>query len=671
MEYYNNTLCVSGAVLIQRDGNPNGIISKSLWDKWVRGQARVVRRGGGGLSCLLEFNSLPQKYRDLIAATMPAAMETAKIKPFKDRILPDERALTFFSNYTLADGRHLTGATQREYAINASFLNALREVLEDAGDSGSRLGKNTTRMFWQNAIEKINSLRADFNHKLPSKATPLKRKFEKYMKEGYNSLVSGKYCNDNSRKVNEKVERLVMSLYAMPNKPFAASVHMLYLEFLAGKLQVIDAKTGEIFDRAEFIENGEPIIIGKTTVWKTLNEPANRPVVDKVRMGGHRYNNVHRPHHHRRSPEYSFSKISMDDRDLPRKCVNGKWVKAYYAYDVTSGCVIGWSHSEFKNEELFLDCLRNMFRLIEKHEFPMPMEVEVENHLVNKFFDDLAHMFPFVRICRPGNSQEKRAEHFNRAKKYGTEKAAVNNIGRWWSKHEAYTVDRDKKGDEFVDKVILPFDQLVADDEKHIHSYNNSLHPKQQKYPGKTRLQVLAENINPNAREIAKSLVYKYIGYKTATSINRNQYAHVQGAKYAIPSPNILKRLTPGNYSIDAYYLPDQDGMIDEVHMYHNGEFLCTAAKLIAYNESRAERTNADEAAFTKQAEFVAQYDKMAKDGKEKLAKAVIIKSEILNEALETEPEIYEAPVEEAFDADRIIEEAGNDNADEDAINSL
>ena len=112
----------------------------------------------------------------------------------------------------------------------------------------------------------------------------------------------------------------------------------------------------------------------------------------------------------------------MDDRDLPRKMLNGKRVKAYYAYDVKSGCVIGAAYSKTKDEELFLDCLRDMFRNITKNGWGIPGEVEVENHLVNKFFDDLAVMFPNVKICIPGNHREKRAEHLNRAKKYTTEK---------------------------------------------------------------------------------------------------------------------------------------------------------------------------------------------------------------------------------------------------------
>lgn len=88
-----------------------------------------------------------------------------------------------------------------------------------------------------------------------------------------------------------------------------------------------------------------------------------------------------RPHVHRESPEYSFSKVSFDDRDLPRKLKDSKQrPKAYYAYDVASQCVVGFSYSRKKDVDLVVDMFRNMFRLIERNGWGIPAQVEVENH---------------------------------------------------------------------------------------------------------------------------------------------------------------------------------------------------------------------------------------------------------------------------------------------------
>ncbi len=643
MEFYNNTLCITGAELIITDKNPNGIVSLPMYKKLCRQGLRVVRRACFGQPALIELNSLPQKYKDEVALKLGTPTEQATVKPFKDKIIADAKAVTYYSHYQLADGRLLPEDKQREYAVNAAVLNAIKDLYTGAAESRRRLG-GSLNGFWAKAVSAVNSIRAEYNHTLPSKEIPLKRVYAKYYANGYEGLISGKFCNDNSRKVSDQIENLIMSLYTMPNKPFAVQVHQLYTMFINGSIQVADRKTGEIFDPQDFIKNGEPITISESTVWNYLNQPQNRAIVDKSRMGAHRYNSVHRPHHHRHAPVFSFSKVSMDDRDLPRKCTNGKWVKAYYAYDVTSGCVVGFAHSLYKNEELFLDCMRNMLQMIEREQFGWPMEVEVENHLVNKFFDDLGTMFPFMRICRPGNSQEKRAEHMNRAKKYGEEKKSQNNIGRWWSKHEAYTVDRDKKGDEFVEKVQLPYDRLVADDIQSISNYNNQLHPNQKRFPGKTRWQVLVENMNPNTSTPSKPVIYKAIGIKTDTSVRRNQYVTVRENKYALPSPAIMEKLTPGNTTVEAYWLPDSAGLISEVYIYQNGTYLCMCGLLEVYNEAKAERTDRDTEVFVKQASYVKSFDAATKEAKSELSSIVIIESETLKKALDTPVEVAPEP---------------------------
>lgn len=669
MQYVGNTLCASGAELIISEKNPNGFISLSLWKKWQRTGVKIIQRACFGKPALIDFNTIPEKYRNEIAVKLGLPQEQATIKTFKDRVIADANAVTFYSNYKLSDGRFLPDAVQREYAINAAVLNAIKIVQKDSREMRQKLGKPQVN-FWGKAITAVNNIRVELGHTLPATDVTLQRRFTKYVNEGYAALISGKYCNDNSRKVSDKIENLIMSIYTMPNKPFVAKVHELYLQFLTGKFSPVDRKTGEVFDPKDFYENGEPIVIGEKTVWNYLNMPGNRMIVDKVRMGAHRYNNTHRPHHHRHAPEFSFSKITMDDRDLPRKCTSNKYVKAYYSYDVASGCVIGASYSLNKDETLFLDCMKDMFRLIEREGFGMPLEVEVENHLVNKFFDDLAIMFPFVRICNPGNSQEKHAEHFNRAKKYGVEKNTQSGIGRWWSRHDAYQVDRDKINDEFVEKMFT-YERLVADDMAACQAYNNQLHPKQKKYPGKTRWQVLVENMNPNTPQVSKPIVYKAIGYKTQTSIRRNQYATVRGDKFQIPNLSVIDRLNQGDYTVDAYFLPDAEGLFTEVFLFQNSEYLCRAEKLGTYNTAKAEQTDADRDAFKLQSEFVGRFDAKSKEGKNELAKIVMIENSTIADAMAQEVTIIEEAIQENESLDDQLTKYQAENSDDDAINMM
>jgi len=492
------------------------------------------------------------------------------------------------------------------------------------------------------------------------------------MDEGYYGLIHAGFCNDNSRVVSVYIEKLLLALYSMPNKPFLADVYDLYRLFLNGKITVYDQKTGELYDPDMFKKNGRPIELSESTIKNYINQPMNRILVDESRNDSSYNSKVHRPHHRRKSPNYSFSKISMDDRDLTRKTHDKKTVKAYYAYDVASGAVIGASYSLFKDEELFLDCLRDMFQNIDRNGWGIPAEVEVENHLVNKFFEDLAAMFPYLRICNPGNSREKRAEHFNKSKKYGAEKKLGIPVGRWWARSEAYLQPQKKVNDEIVHPTGS-YDEIVADDRAAIRAYNNGLHRNQKKYPGMSRWQVLVEKMNVDLTNYNRSMHYRYIGFSTKTSIRNSKELTVQYGQYALPSVDVLKKLQPNNYEVTAYYVPDAAGQINEVYLYQDGNYICTAAKIDPYNEARAEWTEDDQHSYEKQSGYDSHYRKVVKDGKAEIGKVGIITPEKLKAINTAQPkEVALKPSKKkSFSIDNLLDKWNPEAVQEDAYNNL
>jgi hypothetical protein len=78
----------------------------------------------------------------------------------------------------------------------------------------------------------------------------------------------------------------------------------------------------------------------------------------------------------------------------------------------------------------------------------------------------------------------------------------------------------------------------------------------------------------------------RYIGEKTETTIRRNQYVRVRNEKYQLPDLDVLASLKPNNYKVTAYYLPETDGTIPQVHLYQDLEFIGTCKKLIVYNKN-------------------------------------------------------------------------------------
>jgi hypothetical protein len=612
-----------------------------------RGNINVVRQGKGeGNYALIEFESIPPKYKKQILRKYKNPERTALVNPLIELLKTDYEAVAFFTNYRYPNGS--TIPTERVdnislWSNNAAYLNAIAELWKRHTVARRKLGKKPQiHTFFNNATKmlKKDECQKALPHNLPTTYKHLREKFVQYTEVKYACLIKDLVGQTNALKIDDKLLYLLAYIAGLPTRPYNTKVIEVYEQFMLGNYELYDNKTGEVFEPANYLdENGEIITFTESAVWYRLNQPGVQIKLDKQRLGHKDFNDLHRPHHHRHAPEYSFSKISMDDRDLVWKdSTTKKRVKAYYAYDVTSGVRIGSAYSMDKNEELFLDCMRDMFVFCERNGFGVPMEVEVENHLVNAFFGDLKRMFPYLRVCAPGNSQEKRAEHFNRAVKYQVEKNNRPGIGRWWLKSKYNRVPLDRVDDGFKEQ-MKPADQLIISDIQDTIEYNNALHSNQKRYPGKTRMEVLRENLNPNLPTLDKSFLYKYIGYETNTSIVRNMYVGVQYAKYILPSPRVLEQLQANNRDVVAYYVPEEDGNIPEVYLYQNGEYICTAEKLITYNEAQAERGDADHLAKLKQDKYIAMFDAYVKG--EDFAKLTVepISKQPLPETVEVMPE--------------------------------
>lgn len=621
-----------------------------------RGYLQTTGRAAYGKPVEILWHSLHSRRKDSLRQ---AGIDPENNRPmgFEASVLHDDDALAYYRNYRLDDGRTLPPEVVQEYYANACVLNAIGQTYNMRTGLRHRAGKST-RGVWEGIAQSAAEMdRHQWNHTLPANPRRLKERLTEYQQNGYPSLIHKGFGNQNRRKVTGNIERLLLSLYCHENKPYVSFVHELYHQFLGGVLDIVDIETGELFTPEDFRDDhGRAIEISDSTVWNYINLPHNRRLVDRFRSGKMQYNGLHRPHAHRKPPVYSLSKISMDDRDLPRLMANGKRVKAYYSYDVASGAVIGASYSHLKNEALFMDCLRDMFRFIDRHSLAMPYEVEVEHHLVRNFRDELmkaGNLFPFVRWCNPGNSQEKRAEHGNRVKKLGTEKKLQAGIGRPFAKSEAHRSIQEKVFDENNDTYKTKthtFEQLVADDMRANEIYNNSLHPNQKKYPKMTRLDVLKMSQNPNLQPIDRTLLMRYIGNHTTTTIRRNQYVQVQYEKYQLSHPDIVSKLQPNNLTVDAYWLPADDGSLNEIYMWQNGEYIDCCNRIERFQEAEIEKTDRDREIFTEQQKYISQYDKSVKEAASRLAKVKV--SDNTDYQQQAKPEVVELVSDDLPDED-------------------
>lgn len=699
MEYYGKILCISYKDLtyddrpvIREDGKADYSKSRALrghhpsmlsmeelapimsvpnYKKLAaRKEINVVRPGKGlGSYALVEIATMPLRFQERIKLKYGDMKEDVIRNWLGSHYHIDAKARDFYTRFRFDNGDTLPPEHIQEYTVNASVIEAVMRAMEDA--TFMRKAMKAGPVNWGELAGAISYYQAEFGHTLPVSSNRFKKRVNDFKANGYESLISRKFMNQNRRKVTYDIERLLLSIDAQPEQPFNTTVWEQYNMFVQGDLELYDPETGEVLNPADFTDkDGNPLVLSPATVANYLNNPKNKALRAKLHMSQWDFNNAYRPYHLRSIGEFSLSKVSLDDRDLPRPMKDGNRVKAYYAYDVVSGAVVGYAYNRYKTTELFLDCMRNMFQTLDRNGMYIPAELEVEHHLVSDFADGLMQagtVFPLIRWCNPGNSREKRAEHKNREKKYGVEKRTQVGIGRWWAKLEANRPKEEKVYDEKNNTYKVKtysYEELVADDIRAIQTFNAQPHPNQKRYPGMSRWDVLCAHQNPNLAPWNKAVLYRFIGQHTETTIRQNTYCTVMYNQYGLPSPEIIEKLEPRNYKVDAYYLPDADGTINEVYIYQNGRYIATCKPVARYNENTAEQTEYDKAAYTEQSKYVAQFDKMMKDGKIKrvgiLAKeeAKLI-TEVQAEAVplptQTEEEDYSAYMDiSAFEHDAV-----------------
>ena len=650
MEYYGKILCISyndltyddrpvmvnGKADYSRSRTLKGVHPSTLSEEELapimsipnykklaaKEKINVVRSGRGlGGYVLVEIATMPLRFQERIKLKYGDMKEDVIRNWLGSHYHIDAKAREFYTRFRFDNGDTLPPEHIQEYTVNASVIEAVMRAMEDA--TFMRKAMKAGPVNWGELAGAISYYQAEFGHTLPVSSNRFKKRVNDFKANGYESLISRKFMNQNRRKVTYDIERLLLSIDAQPEQPFNTTVWEQYNLFVQGELELYDPETGEVLNPADFTDkDGNPLVLSPATVANYLNNPKNKALRGKLHMSQWDFNNAYRPYHLRSIGEYSLSKVSLDDRDLPRPMKDGNRVKAYYAYDVVSGAVVGYAYNRYKTTELFLDCMRNMFQTLDRNGIYIPAELEVEHHLVSDFADGLMQagtVFPLIRWCNPGNSREKRAEHKNREKKYGVEKRTQVGIGRWYAKLEANRPKEEKVYDEKNNTYKVKtysYEELVADDIRAIETFNAQPHPNQKRYPGMSRWDVLCAHQNPNLAPWDKAVLYRFIGQHTETTIRQNTYCTVMYNQYGLPSPEIIEKLEPRNYKVDAYYLPDADGTINEVYIYQNGRYIATCKPVARYNENTAEQTEYDKAAYTEQSKYVAQFDKMMKDGK-------------------------------------------------------
>lgn len=215
METINGTICISHAELTGRiitTANLNALVRKN--------QVKQMRKGGNGRTALYAVESLPLKWQTEVYKRYPDLQEQADSREFIDTVEPDGKALSFYQDYKLSDGRNLPDDKVLEYASNAAIMNAFRRRWEAHVSKRQRSGKRTAlaKEFWSRAAAALPRLADHFPHSLPGSPRRLQMKFAEYVSSGYECFISGKFLNGNAGKVlTDEQTGYLATLISNPN----------------------------------------------------------------------------------------------------------------------------------------------------------------------------------------------------------------------------------------------------------------------------------------------------------------------------------------------------------------------------------------------------------------------------------------------------------------------
>lgn len=209
MEVCNNIRCVTVEDL-------EGVISYNTFKSLVqRGRVERVRRGCYDTPALYNADSFPQKYKAEIYRRFPDLAAQEEARPMLDKVVLDQAAVEFFVKHQVNEsiGKGLSDEKRAEYANNASILNAFRDMLENSDGkhvrtSHPKIGRGE---FWKRAAKALPRIADRWPNSLPQNARRLQEKYNLYIREGYASLISKKFNNSNSAKVNDEYKESVLA----------------------------------------------------------------------------------------------------------------------------------------------------------------------------------------------------------------------------------------------------------------------------------------------------------------------------------------------------------------------------------------------------------------------------------------------------------------------------
>ncbi|MBK5213406.1 MAG: transposase family protein [Flavobacteriaceae bacterium] len=345
-EIYQNTMCVNGGFLYKAD---NPIMTLSQYKNLIYRYAKTLRPGGNGRTALIDFQSIPDRWRKAIVKQYGDPFKKDNTAYITSQLEVDLKASEYFASFKLPDGRHLPETTQREYFTNAQILNLVDKLVCLQKTQQRIFGKTRLTALWQKMAEAITLLDADlYPHTLPNNPRSLERKLKQYKAKGYAALVHKNFGNGHAAKIEGDVADWILATYCLPVKINIAVLHNQYMRLHKG--------------------NQWPSLT-ESAISMYLDKPEVKRIWTLARHGKDAFVNKFQ-HHTKRDRSHWFPNVhwAMDGTKLD-------WVhledtalgmaaklKINVIIDVYSEKILGWSYSETEDHTDHFTALKMAFK---------------------------------------------------------------------------------------------------------------------------------------------------------------------------------------------------------------------------------------------------------------------------------------------------------------------
>lgn len=168
---------------------------------------RQLRRASLGFDALIEFDSLIQEWRDALVMKFGKPAEQVRESFFAKHYISDRKAFDFYAAHRYGDEneKKLEPEVIELYTYNASVLNTVIEVKNKRKMYAKSLGITGQFDIWQSLSNDVNAFQ-QVRHDLPTTKDSLRHKVNRYIKEGYASVISGKFGKRNAAKIKDDVQ---------------------------------------------------------------------------------------------------------------------------------------------------------------------------------------------------------------------------------------------------------------------------------------------------------------------------------------------------------------------------------------------------------------------------------------------------------------------------------